>query len=113
MIELNYIEIGNRIRQTRRNIGITQQSLSELSNLEPSYISHIERGVTKLSLPTLVKIANALDVSADALLCNSLIKADYIFQDEINKQLIDCSEQEIRFLAQAMHDLKVALRKNF
>lgn len=109
--ELNYIEVGKRIRQARKNIGISQQSLAECSKLEPSTISHIERGATKLSLPTLVKIANALGVSADAILCGSIIKANYIFKNEINKQLEDCSEQEIQFISQTIQVLKSTLRQ--
>lgn len=36
--------IGVRIRRFRKERGITQQILAELSNQEPSNISHIERG---------------------------------------------------------------------
>ena len=56
---LDYQSIGIRIRRLRKAKGLTQQALAELSNQEPSNISHIERGATKLSLPTLVNIANA------------------------------------------------------
>ena len=65
---LDYQAIGTRIRRMRKAHGLTQQALAELSNQEPSNISHIERGATKLSLPTLVNIANALDVTVDELL---------------------------------------------
>ena len=58
-MELDYQAIGLRIRRLRKTRGLTQQSLAEISNQEPSNISHIERGATKLSLPTLVNIANA------------------------------------------------------
>ena len=64
--------IGVRVRRYRKEKGLTQQTLAELSNQEPSNISHIERGATKLSLPTLVSIANALGVTADQLLCDSI-----------------------------------------
>ena len=71
-MELDYRAIGIRIRRLRKTLGFTQQTLAELSNQEPSNISHIERGATKLSLPTLVNIANALGVSTDMLLQDSL-----------------------------------------
>ena len=51
------MDIGRRICQHRKALGYTQQKLAEMSNQEPSNISHIERGATKLGLPTLVSIA--------------------------------------------------------
>ena len=62
-MELDYQAIGVRIRRLRKERGLTQQTLAEISSQEPSNISHIERGATKLSLPTLVSIANALEVT--------------------------------------------------
>ena len=61
-MELDYQAIGVRIRRLRKERGLTQQTLAEMSGQEPSNISHIERGATKLSLPTLVSVANALEV---------------------------------------------------
>ena len=53
-MELDYQAIGVRIRRLRKERGLTQQTLAEMSGQEPSNISHIERGATKLSLPTLL-----------------------------------------------------------
>lgn len=70
-MELDYAAIGRRIRMRRKAMGLTQQELAELVELEPSYVSHIERGATKLGLPTLVNLANTLRVTVDDLLCDS------------------------------------------
>ena len=75
-MELDYTAIGIRIRRFRKERGITQQVLAEMSGQEPSNISHIERGATKLGLPTIVSIANALEVTVDDLLCDSLEKSN-------------------------------------
>ena len=74
---IDYVAMGKRIREKRTLLGITQQKLSELSGVEPSNISHIERGATKLSLPTLIKIANALGTSVDELLCDNIYKSNF------------------------------------
>lgn len=71
-LELDYTAIGVRVRRYRKAQGLTQQVLAEMSEQEPSNISHIERGATKLSLPTIVNLANALGVTVDTLLCDSL-----------------------------------------
>lgn len=110
-MELDYKAIGIRIRRFRKQRGLTQQSLAELSNQDPSNISHIERGATKLGLPTIVNIANALGASVDELLCDSLEKSDRAFSNEVSELLADCNPWERRVLVSTMRTLKENLRK--
>lgn len=56
----------------RLGSGTSQQRLATLIQLEPSNISHIERGVGRVGLNTLVKIAIALETTPDDLLRYSL-----------------------------------------
>lgn len=90
-MELDYQAIGVRIRRLRKERGLTQQTLAEMSGQEPSNISHIERGATKLSLPTLVSVANALEVTVDQLLCDSLPASRSVFETEAARILSDLS----------------------
>lgn len=110
-LKIDYISIGIRIKEKRSKKGLTQQKLSEMSGIEPSNISHIERGATKLSLPTLIKIANALETTVDELLCDNLHKAKDIFVCEIGEEIKGCSEEEIRVIADVVKTLKISLRK--
>ncbi len=109
---LDYSGIGVRIRRLRKAQGLTQQSLAELSEQEPSNISHIERGATKLSLPTLVNIANALGVTVDELLCDSLAASHSVFMREAEQLLADCSHTELQIITETIRSLKASLRKN-
>lgn len=68
MDELNYIEIGKRIKIKRKELGITQEKLSELIDVCPSYISEIERGYSIPSLSTVCRISNVLDSSLDYII---------------------------------------------
>ena len=110
-MELDYRAIGIRIRRFRKERGITQQTLAELSGQEPSNISHIERGATKLGLPTLVSIANALEITVDDLLCDSLKKSTMPFEREASEILADCTHWERRVITGTMRSLKENLRK--
>lgn len=74
-MELDYKAIGQNIREYRRKSGLNQKELAELVNLSPQHISHIEAGHTKLSLPTLVVIANALSTDCNSLLGKTLTGA--------------------------------------
>ncbi len=110
-MEIDYQAIGTRIRRLRKEQGLTQQSLAELSHQEPSNISHIERGATKPSLPTIVNIANALGVTVDDLLCDSLTNDSVSFNKTAERILSDCTHKELKIITETMLALKETLRK--
>ena len=66
MVDLSLV--GSRIKTARENKKLTQEELAAMVDLSPTHISVIERGVKSPKLETFVRIANALDVSADYLL---------------------------------------------
>ena len=64
--------IGKNLRQCRLAKKMRQEDLAEKTNLSPNYIGMIERGEKVPKLETFVRIANALEVSADRLLADVL-----------------------------------------
>ena len=107
---LDYAAIGQRIRMFRIKRGWKQSDLAEKSGVEPSNISHIERAATKLSLPTLVSIANALEVSLDEIVYNSLIKNKHIYVKEIDELVGDCDPKELSSIIQIIRTTKGIIR---
>ncbi|MEK6647614.1 MAG: helix-turn-helix transcriptional regulator [Candidatus Firestonebacteria bacterium] len=69
-----YKLLGNRIKYLRTEQNLTQEKLSEKTNLHNSYIGLIERGNKSPSLDTLQKIANALNVSLADLFIEESIR---------------------------------------
>ena len=109
--EINYLSIGKNIRKYRKKNCHSQEWLAEKVNVGTTHISHIETGNTKLSLATLIKIANALEVSADEILCDDLTNSKEVFISEIHLNLDDCSEEELKFICDLVIYTKKALRK--
>jgi len=66
--DLDYVEIGKRIKNKRKKLQLTQEKLSEIIDVSPSYISEIERGNSICSLSTITKISQTLDLSLDYLI---------------------------------------------
>ena len=99
-MSVNYKALDSRIREARKKKNISQEKLAEMAGVCTTHISHIETGNTVASLATLVKIANALEVSADELLCDSLLKSGEIFSNIYLKELNDCSDREIMIIAE-------------
>lgn len=67
-----YRSLGMRIRQERKAKRMTQEMLSEAADISLSFVGHIERGTRKASIDTLARICNALNVSPDKLLRDSI-----------------------------------------
>ena len=109
-MEIDYYAIGKRIRSYRRERGLSQEVLSEQADVTPAHFSHIERGHTKPSLPTLVRIANALDISVDDLLCDNVEKSRHVRVRDVDRLLDDCTPQEIKALTEILIAAKKALR---
>lgn len=109
---LNYYEIGQRIRRIRKKYGLSQEELAERINISNTHMSHIETGNTKLSLPVLVHIAQALNVRTDELLRDDSEVTDSVAQDEITSVLKRCTAQEAKVIADIVKAAKVALDRH-
>jgi transcriptional regulator with XRE-family HTH domain len=55
-------KLGDRVREQRRNRGLTQEALAEALDLSVAYVSLIERGGRNPPYTTVVAIARALGV---------------------------------------------------
>ena len=69
---MDYEALGLRIRQQRKLMKMTQEDLAAVSDVSPSYIGHIERGIKHCSLETLICICNSLQIPPNSLLQDSL-----------------------------------------
>ena len=65
--ELN-IQIGERCRQARDASGYTQEQLAERINVSTQFLSDAERGITGMSVSTIIKLCTVLAVSTDFIL---------------------------------------------
>ncbi len=109
-MEIDYVMIGQRIRKFRMERGMTQERLAELADLTPAHTSHIETGNTKLSLPALVNIAVALDVTLDDLMMDNVCHTKHISMKEMDVLLSDCTDIEAKALVTIAAAGKQALR---
>ena len=65
---MDKLTMGDRIREARKKVGLTQDQLSEKLDVSLAYISEIERGLKMPSMQLFIKLVEILDVSADYLL---------------------------------------------
>lgn len=109
---MDYKKIGLRLRAMRKRQNMSQQDLAYEIEYSIPHISHVENGSTKLSVDFLVKASNALAVTADQLLCDSLDYADKVYQGEIMEELKDLNDTELKIIRQLIIDAKKSLRQH-
>jgi transcriptional regulator with XRE-family HTH domain len=59
--------LGERIRERRNALGISQETLAERSGHHWTFVGQVERGQRNLSFHNLLKLAAGLDLDAGAL----------------------------------------------
>lgn len=105
-MELDYIALGKRIRALRKEKHLSQVVLAKAVGIEASNISHIENATSKVSLGTLVRIANALEMRIDDLLCDSVPAEQEAFESELSALIEDCTPYELRMICDTVASLK-------
>lgn len=60
--------IGSRIRFAREKLGLSRESFAELVGLSAFYIGQIERDERNMSIDSLIKICDTLNISIDFIL---------------------------------------------
>ena len=75
------MSVADRIRNRRVELGITQTQLAKTAKLTPAAISQFESGSRKPSFDALSKLATALKVTTDYLLCRKQPSYEDILAD--------------------------------
>ena len=85
---MDYKKLGERIREERLRLNLTQAQLAEAIDISDTYMGAIERGERGLTLDTLVRLVNRLGISIDYLLADSVSDNDSNIIEQF-RQIID------------------------
>ena len=85
--ELFLQQIGQRIIERRKKLGLTQEALAEKGDMTTQFVSYAESGKRAMRPENLLKISSALGVSADYILTGEIIDKDYLLLSEKMRKL--------------------------
>lgn len=110
---LDIAALGKKVKQYRKEKGYSADRLSELAGVSKSHISNIESANSHVSIEVLVRIANALGVSVDILLCDSLDEevSHGARKNEFSKLLDECTEQQTKVIVDTVRALRDSLKE--
>lgn len=109
-MKVDYVSLGKRIKHIREKAKMSQLELADKSGLSRSFVGRMELGAYNASLDSVVAVANALEVSIEELLVDSVDVTGSIKDSEINYILLDCSPNEERILTENLKNLRETLR---
>lgn len=101
MQNVNYIEIGKRIKKEREQNGITREEFSELVGISSTYLSQLELGQRHASLPTTIKIASTLNISLDYLIYGDSVID--INKDDLIEVINKASKKDLKTLKEILN----------
>ncbi len=84
---MDKLTMGDRIKETRKKQGLTQEQLAEKVDITLEYISQIERGLKMPSMQVFIKLVEVLDVSSDYLLRDFVSTRNLYGDKQIGRKL--------------------------
>ena len=106
---VDFFKLGDRIRTIRISRDFSQEELAEKTGLSRENINRFENATKKIGIEALVSIANALHVSVEDLLLDSLKHPTATADSELHRLLLDCSKVEEQILTKNAEELKKIL----
>lgn len=106
MKELNFEKIGQKLKEIRISKGLTQEYIANMADVNTSHISNIENNRVKISLPTLVHVCNALNVTVDYILTDEYTNPSTVLEEEILHEVHSCpieTQKQILKIIKALH----------
>ena len=82
---MNLESIGRRIRTQREAMGYTREQFAELLDVTPKFCSDIELGIKGMSVPTLCKISEVLQLTTDYILFGFEVGKDTTIEVMLHK----------------------------
>jgi len=93
-LELDYSEIGRRIAQRRKDLGLRQTQVCEKAGINDKYLSCIERATSIPSLEVVMRLALALETTPDTFLTGTIRYDDEPWKD-VAELLKDMSTKQL------------------
>jgi transcriptional regulator with XRE-family HTH domain len=83
---------GVRIRNLRKKQRLSQEELADKAGLHPTYVGGVERGERNPSFESILKIADALEVSPGQLFRFEGVRTSLDLDEQIVEELLDLVE---------------------
>ncbi len=95
MSEIELIAIGKRIKNRRKQLGYTQEQLSEMMGVSVQMVSNLERGNKAIRIDNLIHLSHILNISTDFILTGKHSPSDL---DDLSEQISALSRRDKKMI---------------
>ena len=98
--------LGRRLQRLRRLRGLTQEQLAERIDINPKYLSSVERGEENPTLDLFLRLAEGLQVELPALFQYAQEgESRERLRQRVERLIVDLSEEELRRVVRVLEAL--------
>ena len=101
-MNIDYKLIGSRIKQARKQQGMTQEVLAEKLNVSIGYVSQVERGITKISLDLLGAISTVLACDVASLVSESAVHSSEYMESELMAEIRKLDNNKRKYIIEVI-----------
>lgn len=101
--EIDYVKVGQRIKQARMESKLSQAELGEKIGCSNNHMSHVEIGQTKPSLPMMLKLSLVLNKSLDYFFLDTpFTQTKTIINTELADKLLKCDTATLQTISKVI-----------
>lgn len=108
---MDYQLMGKNLRKYRLLRGLYQETLGEMADCSGSFIGQIENGTGKPSLETFMNLVNALQITPNQLLIDSIQCPELVYLHDVEKRLQRLTVAQRILFCEAMNDILMLVEK--
>ena len=99
-MEINYDDIGNRIAARRKELNLTQEAVTNLTNISTNQLSNLENNRSVPTVETILKLSEALKVTPDYFLLGIVKSMDEKPVADIAQKALLCTDKQKRLVSE-------------
>jgi len=99
-MDINYNEIGDRIATRRRELGLTQESVTNQTGISTNQLSNLENNHSVPTVETILKLSAALEVTPDYFLLGIVKNVNEEAVSDIAQKALLCNAKQKRLISE-------------
>jgi len=99
-MDINYYEIGGRIAARRKELGLTQEAVTNLTNISTNQLSNLENSHSVPTVESILKLSEALKVTPDYFLLGIVKNVNEEPVSDIAQKSLLCTDKQKRLVSE-------------
>lgn len=99
-MNINYNEIGNRIAARRKELGLTQENITNLTNISTNQLSNLENNHSIPTVETILKLSEVMKVTPDYFLLGIVKNVNEIPVSHIAQKALLCTDKQKKLVSE-------------